>query len=464
MNAEAVVTEIKNVSSYIATHGTQLPSDQLEKTTAAMSRSVLIMINNVKRLSAVTATTLTTEIDTTPFSEEVKHTLRSAVNTKMLIGCDSGCTKLANQKFAVPSNSQNLFTASDWATFNDSTASRSNKIDVLVRRCHRLGIDNPDQTMKCDLAVVLSHCHYNGGMASTKVLYDLAVDIKSYFETSPSPYVGRVDRFVTVPVELPEAVQVLAWEGEAPLVDQIPNWEFLRSKIASRSNSKLLRDSNAAPLVKTSRSGLTDPSAMLMAMMTHAQQNPAMRAQLAHMFGIEPPGGGGVTIYGEGRPRRQASCLSLTPDSGSDAASSVGALVAAPRALDNIIFPPAPPPETTVVGAAGAAPACVVPATAAPAGAAPAATAPAATAPAATAPAATAPTGTPTASTHPVGTLNMVEPSNSGTVLDTGAAAAKVGAMLAAHKHALEAAMLKKPKKPKKSDHAADAAEDDPYT
>jgi len=58
----------------------------------------------------------------------------------------------------------------------------------------------------------------------------------------------------------------------------------------------------------------------------------------------------------------------------------------------------------------------------------------------------------------------MVEPSNSGTVLDTGAAAAKVGAMLAAHKHALEAAMLKKPKKPKKSDHAADAAEDDPYT
>ena len=300
MNADSIISEINNISVYLTTHGATMEPEQLTATTASMARSVLLMISGLKHLPAITATSLASAITSSVFSDGDKQQLQSATNTKMVTGCAGGSSRLPPQKFADPPDSQNLFTATDWAVFNDAAASRTLKLETVVSRCHRIGIDNPDQTAKCDLAVVLAVSHYRDE-AAPRVLFDLANDVETMFDKMPSPFIGAISRFLVVPAvaNMPPDVVLHAWEGVVPLRDVVSNWAFARAKIASRVNSKMLRGDSASSMSLfvpgkrgSPRSGSSpafgDPQSMFQMglMLAQAQTNPAMRAQMATMLGV----------------------------------------------------------------------------------------------------------------------------------------------------------------------------------
>jgi len=503
MNADTIIAEIKNVSTYLGTQGPSMAPDQLALTSTSMVRSVLCMINGIKYLPAVTASSLMITIDAAGFTDLDKDNLKAAVNTKLLTGCEHSASKLPAQRFADPSDSQNLFTKDDWSVFCDATASRSHKIETLVATCHRVGIDNPDQASKCDLATVLSWAHYHGE-AAPRVLYDLGNDVKAMFDKTPSPFIGAVTRFTVVPAvhDLPADVKKHAWGEDAPVRDTITNWNFLRSKIASRSNSKLMREETGSPSTlcipqkKGSPKGCStfDPQLMFqMGMMMSAMQgNPQLANHMAAMLGNSGGGGGapdssgatgssipGLQIFGagagsrgEGLPakdspdgRRADSQSRASSPTNSDATTLAlpGTLTLPPyqswvgaRSQEDMVEASAPAPGTvasapaplTVAAAPapGQVPKHVGPIVELPPGHAPTPTpssAPAVAPAIATVPAAPgtcAPAGAP---------LKKTRLSDKTAAAET--AADKVATMMKSHQTALETALNRKQKKPKKA-------------
>jgi len=239
---EGLCKEIKDSSAFLAAQGDDGSVDAMR---TSMAQSLAAQITTLRSLRTDQATALTTEINESVYTPTERDRLRTAVTEKLLTGAASA-RKEPEQRFAVPMASQHLFPESNWETFRDPTKSLSLKQQTMADTLSSIGFINPDQCAKCDLAVVLYDAHFQR-TASPKALYNLANDIKLTFSQTPrrAPHLTHLVVFPSVEA-LPDTHKA-GYAGDEPVLGTITDWQGLRSHIAARRNSKLLREGATLP-------------------------------------------------------------------------------------------------------------------------------------------------------------------------------------------------------------------------
>ena len=250
---DSIAKEITDSSQYVEDQRVSLAAEALAELRGSMVASVVAMVSALKCLRTSEATTLNSAVATSVFTEPERTAIRNAVHRK-LTSQPLKRAKGAPQCFKDPPASQDLFPAEDWEVFNDRKVPKSMKIQTMVDRLNGGGFVNVDQKAKCDLATILFAAHF-GEHASPQALYDLGNDIKRCFDNTPMRN-PTLTHFVEYPnfADLPDTHKASGWGSSPPIPGNIATWTSLRTHIAARKNSNLLKG-NAQP--RSNLAGMT---------------------------------------------------------------------------------------------------------------------------------------------------------------------------------------------------------------
>jgi len=226
------------------------------------------------------------------------------------------------------------------------------KIDAAVVRLKSVGFHYPDQLSKCDVATTLAGAHYSTG-CTPKDMFDLANDVLACFKRHLSdPINGAIPHWSKFQAlaDFDADHRRAAYPAEQPVPGTSSDWSARRLLVASRKNSKLLREKDtppstvAAPLQMPQAMQGIHPMALIQMGMLMSNSGTASSDQLQMLQTM--CGGGAVTRHEDGGlpgfkmtipPRRTGNVLNgraieagtrsaNSPGEHSDGADSVAAL------------------------------------------------------------------------------------------------------------------------------------------
>ena len=258
MAAVHIINEVESAKAYFLLKEKDDPSTMLMA--ASFANSIVQQVNSCISIPIKDATMIIASLKDAPYSDDSTKKITAALDAKVLAHGPSGSNK-KNPKVIATVREQHLkfwwhyCTQQDIDFFKDAKQSWHSKMTCLVERAMSLGVLNPDEHSIQFMLSMLVMLHYKAAVPSNTELFAKLHELKGVIQAERKPYPNHLQQLKSYP-EKPQDMDLdafaYAYGDSEPVTVSLPGVESLaKTKVACRSNSKLLKLEPKAPSATT---------------------------------------------------------------------------------------------------------------------------------------------------------------------------------------------------------------------
>ena len=258
MTAVHIINEVESAKAYFLLKEKDDPSTMLMA--ASFANSIVQQVNSCISIPIKDATMIIASLKDAPYSDDSTKKITAALDAKVLAHGPSGSNK-KNTKLIATVREQNLkfwwhyCSQQDIDFFKDAKQSWHSKMTCLVERAMSLGVLNPDEHSIQLMLSMLVMLHYKEAVPSNTELFAKLHELKGVIQAERKQYPNHLQQLKSYP-EKPQDMDpdafAYAYGDSEPVTVSLPGVESLaKTKVACRSNSKLLKLEPKAPSATT---------------------------------------------------------------------------------------------------------------------------------------------------------------------------------------------------------------------
>jgi len=251
MSDHLTVSEhINSIGQFIDANRAHMSEQTMMQTVAGLVRSLKVVIQKLPKLALQDATALSSMVSTCNFlDDKCKAELLQAISLKHLeILVSNGETHNKQQSLRQPCR---IFTASDWAVFDDTTKSKPQKLATCINRLASLGVTNMHEKPTVQhLASMLTCVIYPGGLPPKDETYRIVTELKDGVKAASATVPKSMTRLIDYPDDpndLPDDIKARAYSTEGPIDRVVDRYAEMLGYVKLRRDkeSKQCRGSSA---------------------------------------------------------------------------------------------------------------------------------------------------------------------------------------------------------------------------
>ena len=315
--AESIIAELQDAARFMVQRRSMPGAlDSVASMQDAICKSIGKMIGTLQgRLSASNGVSILHAIDASPFTDEQKNALSTAVQNKVTAAqtqpAAAGLAGHAKQTFATQTAHLNYFTKEDWEILNNTDTSPDDMTKIIAVRDRLMagGIIRLNEKCYADIVTTLwcpqwPQQHQFVDEEFCYGLYEHVHLLASAFadaDPTEAQQLPILHTFPESPSQLPQENYLAMYgDGDGPVSVTIKGWQFRRAKVSCRASNKSIRQ-KAAGRNQQALASATPLSPQMAGSPQMMQQCVSMLC--GALMGMQPAAGNGdvpeVRIFGK---------------------------------------------------------------------------------------------------------------------------------------------------------------------